>query len=354
MNVIKKLKTGSIVYGNLPRGCILCQKGKKLVLFVTGICNYKCFYCPISLERRNKDRMYVNDISVKSYKEILKEAERMDAMGTGITGGEPLLRFKKTLHIIKILKDAFGEEHHIHLYTSGLGINMEKIKMLEKAGLDELRIHIIEDTFLTKLCKIVRNITKIELGIEIPVLPDSYLRIKKWILYLDKIHIRFLNLNEMEFTEANSLKLLEKGYKLRYGSLTAVEGSRRTALRIIRFVEKNKLNINVHFCPVEVKDRYQISLRLFRRAYNIAKKFEIVSDEGTIIRAMLIDKNEKIRKKVKKIFPSTLIKYVGEKYIFTSPYLALRFNKFLKKNGIDIKYIEYLPTNSKKVIKNIF
>ena len=41
----------------------------------------------------------------------------MSALGTGITGGEPLMKLDLMLHYIRLLKETFGEEHHIHLYT---------------------------------------------------------------------------------------------------------------------------------------------------------------------------------------------------------------------------------------------
>ena len=64
----------------------------------------------------------------------------MDALGTGITGGEPLLKIEKVLHYIRLLKTSFGKEHHIHLYTC-LAPEKQVFEKLAEAGLDEIRLH---------------------------------------------------------------------------------------------------------------------------------------------------------------------------------------------------------------------
>jgi pyruvate formate-lyase activating enzyme-like uncharacterized protein len=78
-------------YTHLPHGCRLCYEGAKMVLFVTGLCRNSCFYCPVSEKRMHKDVTFANERPVSSDDDILDEARSMNALGTGITGGEPLL-----------------------------------------------------------------------------------------------------------------------------------------------------------------------------------------------------------------------------------------------------------------------
>ena len=49
------IKTGFCSYRNksLAKGCKLCIKGRKLVLFVTGLCSNRCNYCPLSEQKKN-------------------------------------------------------------------------------------------------------------------------------------------------------------------------------------------------------------------------------------------------------------------------------------------------------------
>jgi len=128
------------VYNFLPRGCQICRQGASLVLFVTGQCERCCFYCPLSTERRGRDVIFANESSVESLEDILAEGRAMGAQGTGITGGEPLLKLDYVLQCLRALKHEFGPEHHIHLYT-GILPEREVLQRLKSAGLDEIRFH---------------------------------------------------------------------------------------------------------------------------------------------------------------------------------------------------------------------
>ncbi|MGC9514943.1 radical SAM protein, partial [Methanocrinis sp.] len=124
----------------LSPGCRICRQGASLVLFVTGVCERDCFYCPLSEERRGKDVVYANERRAGSDSEIIEEAHAIGALGTGITGGEPLLKMEFVLRSIRSLKREFGEDHHIHLYT-GARPGPSSLRALAEAGLDEIRFH---------------------------------------------------------------------------------------------------------------------------------------------------------------------------------------------------------------------
>ena len=84
---MQKTKYYSWNSGKLPKGCQLCVKGEKLVLFITGLCPRNCFYCPISDQKYKKDVIYADEWLVKKEEEIIEEARLIGAKGAGIKAG---------------------------------------------------------------------------------------------------------------------------------------------------------------------------------------------------------------------------------------------------------------------------
>lgn len=276
MEKFTKDETGSFCC-YLSEGCKLCQQGAKMVLFVTGLCPKSCFYCPLSDERRGKDLVFANERPVKSDEDLLKEAELMDALGTGITGGEPLLKIERVLHYIRLLKASFGKGHHIHLYTS-LAPDRKTLEKLAEAGLDEIRFHPpqavwgeLRDSPYASALQNAKDLG-MEAGIEIPSLEGA----EKVAAFAEDTGI-FLNLNELEFSDNNSEALLEKGFSLESDTSCAAAGSCVHAENAFHACKK------VHFCSSTYKDAVQLRKRFQRIAKNTAREFDEITEEGTLI-----------------------------------------------------------------------
>ena len=58
--IVKWLNESSYTNPISP-ACEMCSKGSKLVLLITGMCDAKCFYCPLSFEKGGKDRIFANE-----------------------------------------------------------------------------------------------------------------------------------------------------------------------------------------------------------------------------------------------------------------------------------------------------
>lgn len=269
-------ETGSFC-SYLSEGCRLCQQGAKMVLFVTGLCPKSCFYCPLSDERRGKDLIFANERPVKSDEDLLKEAGLMDALGTGITGGEPLLKVERVLYYIRLLKASFGKGHHIHLYTS-LAPDREALEALAEAGLDEIRFHppqsVWEKLMDSPYASALQNAKDLGIvaGIEIPSLEGA----EKVAAFAEEMGV-FLNLNELEFSDNNSEALLENGFSLESDTSCAAAGSCVHAENAFRACKR------VHFCSSTYKDAVQLRKRFQRIAKNTAREFDEITEDGTLI-----------------------------------------------------------------------
>lgn len=272
--------TSGSFYNFLPEGCLLCYKGAKMVLFVTGICGRKCFYCPVSNQRREKDIIFANERRVNRDEDLIEEAISMDALGTGITGGEPLLRLDRVIHYIKLLKNKFGKSHHIHLYTAlapGKGI----IESLKNAGLDEIRFHPPQDLLpgidrtyyrasITQAYKLGLSV-----GIEIPSITCDLSGVISLLKEVDG----FLNLNELEFSETNFTQLKNCGYATVDDTSSAVIGS----MDVAQVLDYDKL----HFCSSRFKDAIQLRERFKRIAKISARHFDEITDDGTLVYGLI-------------------------------------------------------------------
>lgn len=288
MKKIKILENGSGVIGKLPKGCLLCEKGAKMVLLITGICNFPCFYCPLSFKKKGKDVIYANEKLVKKETDLIEEAEKIDALGTGITGGDPIYVFDRTINYIKILKENFGIEHHIHLYTASIPTE-KQINSLTKAGLDEIRFHIpIKKVGKIDVSKyketILQSKKNMDVGVEIPVLPKNEKRYLELINSLDKIGIDFLNLNELEYSERNYKIFNEMGYDVKDDISSAVKGSEETALNLM---ETADVDFTIHYCSSSFKDGVQLRNRIMRRVKNVVKDYEIITEEGLLLKGIV-------------------------------------------------------------------
>jgi pyruvate formate-lyase activating enzyme-like uncharacterized protein len=343
------LSRGNSPYvGQLAKGCRQCMKGAKLVLFVTGKCSKDCYYCPISEERSNRDIVFANEVEVQTAKQAIAEAQMINATGMGITGGEPFLELARTLNFIREFKGRFGERFHIHLYTGLEPVPLDAVKQLLDAGLDELRLHrfkIGED--YKELQTLMTG--RAQLGIEIPIIPGMFELLKKMFRQLDKIGIDFVNLNEMEFTSSNAHQLRRKGFKLDSDTIASVQNSEEMAIELLEWSAK-ETSLNIHYCPLSLKDGIQLRNRFIRRAKNVVKPFERISKEGLIVKGTitplancnLLDIRELLLNEY--LIPPDQI-WVNEVKgrIETSSQIARRLANRLKAQGLSIGIVEEYP-----------
>ncbi len=226
----------------------------------------------------HKDVTFANERPVLSDNDILDEARGMNALGTGITGGESLLVPYRVLRYIRLLKASFGREHHIHLYTA-LSPGRVILKELKAAGLDEIRFHPQPEIWdnlpgsgFARSLEIAKELG-MDTGFEIPSLPGS-----EQVAGFARDCDVFINLNELEFSQTNAGALKARGYSAADDESCRATGSRDVAYSIIKQDPGSK----AHFCSSRFKDAVQLRKRLLRMAHLSEREFDEVTPDGTL------------------------------------------------------------------------
>ncbi|MFW5865689.1 MAG: radical SAM protein [Nanoarchaeota archaeon] len=279
-------------FGPLAKGCKDCVVGRKSVLFITGLCHYRCFYCPISDDKRYKDVVKINERPLlrpdapEGTVKTIEEIRLCQSTGVGITGGDPLMRLDRTCRYIEGLKKEFGSSFHIHLYTTLDHVTQEALLRLEKAGLDELRLHFdVTDILLWEKAHFAEGF-QMTIGAEIPSIPGYVEKTKELIHFCKTLgFIDFFNLNELEYSDASQHHLKSKSFEVKDSSSYAIRGSEEMALKLIEFGKQ--LDFPVHYCSAGFKDRVQLGNRLRLRAQSVARPFDNVDEQGMLFRAEL-------------------------------------------------------------------
>lgn len=266
--------------GALARGCSLCVKGLKEVVFVTGVCGKRCFFCPLSEAKKSKDVVYANEMPINRLADIVTEAKLCDSKGAGITGGDPMLRLDRTVKVIRLLKRRF-DDFHIHLYTPLQKVSLERLGRLHNAGLDEIRFHPdLGNRQEWKKISLAKQFSW-DVGVEIPVIPGYEAKTRELIEFVcDKVD--FLNLNELEISSTNAEALFSRGFAAKDRSSYAIKGSEVLAMRLLAYCDE--LQQRTHYCTTTLKDKVQLAKRIKRRARNIAQEYDQITRDGTLIR----------------------------------------------------------------------
>ncbi len=317
---------------NLSEGCKLCYQGAKLVLFITGRCERTCWYCPLSEERKDVDVIYANDQKVTTPAEAIAEGEMMDALGTGVTGGEPLMEIERVVEFCTALKNHFGPGHQIHLYT-GRAPTDEDLAALVPC-VDEIRMHpphevwpdIMNSAYPAAIASAKRM--GFDVGIEVPSLPG----LRHFFPLLDAVD--FFNINQLEWGDACANAMRERKLEPENPLCNAIKGSTKWAGEI-------NGHPKVHYCTSTFKDSVQLRERLKRIARNSARPFDMITDDGTVMYGSMNPGND-LEMILSLMKPGS---YYEEMEDGTIELDWQQMRKIPRKFGTDRKIIERYPNN---------
>jgi hypothetical protein len=162
--------------------------------------------------------------------------------------------------------------------------------------------------------------------------------------------VRWVNLNELEFSERNCSAFRKRGYEVKNDISAGVKGSERTAVKIIRMAQKKDLHIGVHYCSVSFKDGVQLKNRIKRRAQHIAKPYDIITKDGTLIKGTIyptrgtLQHASTILQKTYNVPPHLLFIDTEKKRVELAAWLLQKIAPKLVKLGYRCFIVEEYPT----------
>ncbi len=104
-----------------------------LVLELTYRCPLKCVWCnnPLDFEDYTK-----KELNTEEWKSVLRQGRELGALQLGFSGGEPMLRDD----LEELVAEAEQLGYYTNLITSGVGLSLERLQALKKAGLKQIQL----------------------------------------------------------------------------------------------------------------------------------------------------------------------------------------------------------------------
>ena len=264
--------------GELSPGCRTCGEGSWSCLFINGLCNGRCFYCPTT--QKSKGEPTTNNLRFANPRDYLDYITLFRFRGVSLSGGEPLMTFDRTMTYVSKLKQKFGSGIHLWLYTNGILATPEKIALLRDAGLDEIRFDISADRYsLDKLKLAVGRIPCVT--VEIPAIPEDYHMLRDMLPILTDTGVSHLNLHQLRCTPHNLPNLLERSYVFSHGPKVIVPDSEITALQLLLDAAENN-GPPVNYCSYAYKYRFQGRAARRRVAAAMTASHEDITEAGFI------------------------------------------------------------------------
>ena len=201
--------------------------------------------------------------------------------------------------------------------------------------------------------------TNVDVAVEIPAIPSMDIEIFSLIKWANKIGIKWVNLNELEYSETNAKILNDKGFTVKNDISAAVKGSQESAYSIINRISKKDYDIGVHYCSSSFKDATQLRNRIKRRAKNIVRKYEVITDDGTILKGVIYSKKMSLNKLyylLKKKFNiqnSQLFVNKEKKRVELNILVLQEISSNLKRQDLECFIVEEYPTADSLEVERI-
>ena len=170
-----------------------------------------------------------------------------------------------------------------------MSTDLEKIRTLAQAGLDEIRFHIPPGLWshpqamgFPAAARLAKNLG-MTVGLEVPLIPEREADLVTLIEWAEAEGLAFVNLDEMEYSDANFARMKLRGYEIKDELSYGVRGADEAARRLL----ERSWRTTVHYCTSGYKDGWQLRTRIKRRAEHVARPWDVVTEDGTLVKGVI-------------------------------------------------------------------
>jgi pyruvate formate-lyase activating enzyme-like uncharacterized protein len=262
---------------SLSPGCKLCGEGQWSCLFITGMCNAHCFYCPASQGRDETPQ--TQRLLFEDPEAYARYINWFGFKGVSFSGGEPLMVFDRAIRAIETVRRLCPPDVYVWMYTNGILGSEEKFGKLALAGIDEIRFDLGATNYhlgvLQGAAECIRNVT-----VEIPAVPEEVERLKGLLPRLCELGVTRLNLHQLRLTAHNAEQMLPHGYTYLHGDQPTVLESELAAFELVAFVVEQGFPMGVNYCNFQFKNRFQKAGFRRKMATRLAEGNEEITGNG--------------------------------------------------------------------------
>ena len=199
----------------------------------------------------------------------------------------------------------------------------------------------------------------VDIAVEVPVIPGSDKDLLSLISWADYQGVRWINLNELEFSEQNCNAFMKRGYDVKSDVSSAVKGSQETARKVLETAARQDFAIGIHYCSVSFKDRVQLRNRIKRRAKTVAKPYDVITSDGTLMKGVIESNRQALRQMVtmlrrKYTVPSELVHAdVDKNRIEIAAWVLEKLAPDLDRDGYNCFLVEEYPTADRLEVERL-
>lgn len=270
--------------GELSPGCQLCGQGDWSCLFVNNLCNASCFYCPSA--QKNRSVPGTGNLEFNRPESYADYVNAFGIKGVSFSGGEPTLSFDRVVPFLKTLRRRSMNSLYIWMYTNGILITEDKLRILRDQGLDEIRFDIGAVGYNLEKVKMAVGVIP-RVTVEIPAVPEDVETLKRVVKDLAAMGVDFLNLHQLRCTGYNREKFIRRNYTFVHGPGVAVLETELAALEIMAHTLDHGIDLPVNYCSFIYRHQFQGAGGRRRNAMIVKKGHEDVTRTG-YIRSMVL------------------------------------------------------------------